>query len=255
MVIKLVFAVLTLSLAEGSPSAPTQVRIPEGEYISFFKEENDKVVKVPSFMMTKYPVTNSEFNEFIKANSSFSKSKVARIFADDRYLQHWKSDTLNAAELKRIGQHPVTSVSWFVARKYCAWKKMRLPTIAEWEFAGDVDNPEVLRELLAWYAKTGDTPLENVGKRQPNKFGLFDMHGSIWEWVEDFNSVMISSDSRSKGDRTDGLFCGGGSVNAKDAKAYGTFMRFGFRSGLRGDYNINTLGFRCASDLPKGDVL
>lgn len=234
-----------------SQSKEMQVKVPSGTFTSFFKETADKEVKIPSFLMDIYPVTNAEFDSFVHKHPEFRKDRIARIFSDQKYLQHWGGNSLSSQELAKIGRQPVTSVSWFVARKFCAAQGKRLPTIAEWEFAGDVDNPSVLESLLAWYAKTGDAPLENVGSRKGNKFGLHDMHGLIWEWVEDFNSVMISSDSRSKGDRTDGFFCGGGSVNAKDAKAYATFMRYGFRSGLRGDYNIRTLGFRCVSDLPQ----
>jgi formylglycine-generating enzyme required for sulfatase activity len=69
--------------------------------------------------------------------------------------------------------------------------------------------------------------------------------------VEDFNSIIISSDSRTKGDRTNGFFCGGGSINANNAIEYATFMRFGFRSGLKGNYCIKNLGFRCAKDIKK----
>ncbi len=133
-----------------------------------------------------------------------------------------------------------------MARKYCETQGGRLPTIAEWEYAADAKNPKIIQLLLAWYAKTNDPSLENVGLHEPNSLGLHDMRGLIWEMVEDFNSVMISTDSRSKGGRTDGQFCGGGFVNAEDSTAYATFMRYAFRSGLRGDYCLNTLGFLCA---------
>lgn len=246
---------LSISLAQAELPPAKTVLVPEGTYVSFFKEEKDKTFKVPSFYLDVHPVTNQQFHDFVLKHPNLKKSKIPRIFADSKYLQHWSKDSLSPSEMKKIGQQPVTFVSWFVARKYCESQGKRLPTIAEWEFAGDIENPEVLQTLLAWYAKTGDVEPDNIAGGKPNKFGVHDMHGLIWEWVEDFSSVMISSDSRSKGDRTDGFYCGGGSVNAKDAKAYATFMRYGFRSGLRGDYALRTLGFRCASDLTKGTRL
>lgn len=228
-----------------------QILVSSGKFIPFFKEIKDNDINVSSFYIDKFPVTNNLFDEFLSQNSKYRKSKIATLFADKRYLQQFKSNQLTDVQKIEIGQKPVTNVSWFVAKKYCQSKGQRLPTIAEWEYASDSTNPEILEELLTWYSKTGTTPLEKIGKRKANKFGIYDMHGLIWEWVEDFSSVMISSDSRSKGDRTDGFFCGGGSVSSIDSKAYATFMRYGFRSGLRGDYCMQNLGFRCVSDKVK----
>lgn len=222
-----------------------QVLVPSGNFVPFFKEAKDRDIQINSFYIDKYPVSNKAFNDFLTLKPVYTKSKIISLFADQRYLQHWNADFLAD---KDIGLNPVTNVSWFVAKKFCQARGQRLPTIAEWEYASDSANPAILEDLLAWYAKTGTVPLEKIGLKKPNKFGIHDMHGLIWEWVEDFSSVMISSDSRSKGDRTDGFFCGGGSVSSLDSKAYATFMRYGFRSGLRGDYCMQNLGFRCASD-------
>lgn len=231
----------------GSYAAELNVLIPAGQFQPFFKEAKNADIAVASFFLNPYPVTNKDFSAFLAANSKYQKSKIISLYADQRYLESWKSDLLSADEEKSVGQKPVTNVSWFVARKYCESKGQRLPTIAEWEYASDSTDPKIIDLLLAWYAKTGDQPLENIGLKKPNKYGLYDMHGLIWELVDDFSSVMISSDSRSKGDRTDGQFCGGGSINAKDATAYATFMRYAMRSGVRADYCMKNLGFRCAS--------
>jgi formylglycine-generating enzyme required for sulfatase activity len=233
------------------PLNTDQILIPAGKFKPFFKELKDQDIEIDSFYMDKYPVTNSDFNEFLLKNPQFQKSKIISLYVDQRYLQDWKSETLSKDEVTAIGSKPVTYVSWFAAKKYCKAIGKRLPTISEWEYASDSTKPEILKELLDWYAKTGDQALDKIGLKKPNKFGVYDMHGLIWEWVEDFSSVMISSDSRSKGDRTDGFFCGGGSVSSLDSKAYATFMRYGFRSGLRGDYCMRSLGFRCVSDLKK----
>lgn len=241
------FITIPSSADGGNAGSQNEVLINEGVYTSFFKEIQEKPeIKVPAFYIDKYPVTNSQFNEFLKNHPQFQKDKVSKLFIDQRYLNHWSSQLLTDQELKKFGNNPVTYVSWFIANKYCKSQGKRLPTIAEWESASDFDRPEVLDKLLAWYSKTGDSDLRDVGKENPNKFGVHDMHGLIWELVHDFSSVMISSDSRSKGDRTDGFFCGGGSVSSLDSKSYATFMRYGFRSGLKGNYCIQNLGFRCA---------
>ncbi|MGZ3803557.1 MAG: formylglycine-generating enzyme family protein [Pseudobdellovibrionaceae bacterium] len=245
---------LFASVVWAKPQDSENILIPKGSFKPFFKEEKDKEVLLNSFFIDKYPVTKSDFNKFLESNPQFQKSKIVKIYADQRYLEDWKAELLSESELKVKGRSPVTFVSWFVAKRYCKHLNKRLPTIAEWEYASDSTNPEILKSLLEWYAKTGDQQLPDVGQKKPNKFGVHDMHGVIWEWVDDFSSVMISSDSRSKGDRTDGFFCGGGSVSSQDAEAYATFMRYAFRSGLKGDYTIKNLGFRCVTDvLAKGE--
>lgn len=246
------FSMLSLvSYLSWAESTELSVLIPEGKFQPFFKELKDQDILISSFDMNKYPITNKDFNNFLMSNPKYRKSKIISLYADQRYLESWKTDLLSVEEIKVIGDQPITNVSWFVARRYCESKGERLPTIAEWEYAADSTDPKIIDLLLAWYAKTGDQPLDKVGLKTPNKFGLYDMHGLIWELVEDFSSVMISSDSRSKGDRTDGLFCGGGSINAKDSSAYATFMRYAIRSGFRGDYCMKNLGFRCVSTKRK----
>lgn len=250
--------VLVIFLLTGGSvwSNPTEseVLIPEGKFQPFFKELKDEDISVKAFYLDRFPVTVRNFNDFLLQNPAFRKSRILPLYADPRYLQAWKTDVLSEEELDKKGQQPVTSVSWFAARKYCQSKGRRLPTIAEWEIAADSNNPQILEQLLKWYAKPGDQPVEKIGQQNPNKFNVHDLHGLIWEWVEDFSSVMISPDSRSKGDRTDGFFCGGGSVNAKNSKEYATFMRYGFRSGLKGDYCLKNLGFRCARDFKKTET-
>lgn len=238
--------VVLLALCEVQVGASQSVSIPEGNYKTFFKDADDDIVRIRAFELDSRPVTNAEFEVFVQARPEFAKGRVSKLFADSRYLSHWSSERLNESEKKEIGVRPVTFVSWFAAREYCNWKGRRLPTIEEWEYASDSSDPEVQKTIFEWYGKNQSSLPSPVGQSRPNRFGVQDMHGLIWEWVEDFNSVMISSDSRTKGSRTAGFFCGGGSVNAKDAAQYATFMRFAFRSGLKGPYTTQNLGFRCA---------
>ena len=77
---------------------------------------------------------------------------------------------------------------------------------------------------------------------------MFDL---VWEWTDDFNSIMTTSDSRN-GDFDDkGLFCASAATSAADVLNYASFMRYAFRSSLKANYTVENLGFRCAKDLQK----
>ena len=102
-------------------------------------------------------------------------------------------------------------------------------------------------------AKSADTSpvekLERVGVGRTNYWGVHDLHGLVWEWVADFNTAMVTGDARGDTGLDRQLFCGSGSVGARDPGNFTAFMRYGLRSSLKADYCIHNLGFRCAKDL------
>jgi len=88
--------------------------------------------------------------------------------------------------------HPVEQVDWKSAREYCQAVGMRLPTESEWEFAATGKIPEPRYgplDAIAWYDPNSDDSTHDVGLKQPNSYGLFDMLGNVWEWVEDQSNV------------------------------------------------------------------
>jgi len=230
------------------------ILIPKGVYNTFFISKSKKPIQVASFLMDETAVTNAEFLEFVKANPSWRKSKINRLFADKNYLSHWDSDLEIGESKKNIYNSPVVNVSWFAAQAYCNWKQKRLPTLAQWELAGsaapkNVKYTSVASYILHWYEKPALPVLPNIKTTYINSYGLFDMHGLIWEWAFDFNSFIGSTDSRNTTNDDQNLFCAGASINVTNRDDYAAFLRYSFRGSLKGNYCISSLGFRCAKNI------
>lgn len=240
------WVLVALLLLVAAPAFGTSdlVDVPAGEYEIFFREKDQSrgtKAKVARFSVDRLPVTNGQFLSFVQSYPEWRRSMAKPLFIDSGYLSHWLSD-LNV-DAKALNQ-PVTHVSWFAARAYCASKGMRLLTINEWEYMSDSTSESSAKAVLKWYAEP-TTSLPPVGRSMPNRFGVVDVHGMIWEWVEDFAAVMVKSDSRSDNGRENQSFCGAGSLSAANPVEYATFMRFAFRSSLKASYTSQNLGFRC----------
>lgn len=246
--------VLASGYKQKEADIPTgMVKIPSGEHTLFYGSESGKTVQIASFLLDVRPVTNAEFLQFVKENPEWSKSRIPKIYADTGYLKHWSGDFVIGDQDDQIKNSPVTNVSWYAANAYCKWAGKRLPTIEEWEYAGGggIANEETPIEkiILAWYSKPTPKILPPVGSTYKNEFGLYDMHGLVWEWVYDFNSVVIDGDSRSNSTIKRSLFCASGSFGAANKEDYAAFMRFAYRGSLKANYTVSNLGFRCAKDL------
>ena len=232
------------------------VKIPRGIYKPLFRSLTDPTeVKVAPFLLDVRPVTNADFLEFVRTNPRFRRSAVKRLFADESYLKNWSGDLELGTNAP--ARAPVTFVSWFAAKSYAQWAGKRLPLTAEWELAAAAsatkpdgsDDPEFTRQLLNWYSTPSEARLAEVGGRSANYFGVRDLHGLVWEWVADFNSVMVTGDSREDSGLDRQLFCGSSAAGARDPSDYAAFMRYGFRSSLKADYCVHNLGFRCARNF------
>jgi formylglycine-generating enzyme required for sulfatase activity len=88
-----------------------------------------------------------------------------------------------------------------------------------------------------------------VGSGQPNYFGVRDLLSLVWEWVDDFNTALVTGESRADTGLERTLFCGAGAAGARDLDNYPAFMRAGLRSSLRASYVVPNLGFRCAQSI------
>jgi formylglycine-generating enzyme required for sulfatase activity len=136
------------------------------------------LVSIKSFFMGKYEVTFDEYDRY-------AISEGQPLPPD----QDWGR-----------GKQPVMNVSWDDAMGYAKWlfqktgKKYRLPTEAEWEYAArsgkmqqpwaGSSSPDEL-STYAVFALNSKGSTGEVGKKEKNKFGLYDLSGNVFEWVED----------------------------------------------------------------------
>ena len=247
----LIFCCLTIisGFCQQKISASAMVKVKGGSYIPLYSKDVQKT-EVKSFEMDVYPVTNTDFLVFVKSNPEWKKSKVKSIFADSNYLKQWNSDmTFN----NNIANSPVVNVSWFAAKKYCECQGKRLPETAEWELAARASETKADASkdagfnqwILNWVTKPNPATLPSVGSTFKNYYGVYDLHGLVWEWTYDFNSALTTGESRGNGSLDNTLFCGGGSFASKDISNYASFMRFAMRSSVKAKYCVANLGFRC----------
>ena len=222
------------------------IYIKEGFYIPLFKENEINNIYVKNYFIDIYSVTNIEYRKFIKNNIFWNKNKIKNIFSDFNYLNHWNKN------FKYIQNSPIVNVSWYSCNEYCKLYNKRLPTIDEWEYIvyrSFNENNNYIQEILNWYTKPVKPILTSRESINNNCCNVYGMNGIIWEWVKDFNSIVIIGSDSEGGDLEQLLFCGTASVNSVNPSDYVSFMRFSFRSSLQAKYNISSLGFRCVKDI------
>jgi eukaryotic-like serine/threonine-protein kinase len=218
---------------------------PETEKERFDREEPQHSVTVPAFFMAKYPVTQAQWQAVMGNNPAYFKG----------------------------ANRPVEKVSWNEAVEFCqklsqmTGKNYRLPSEAEWEYACRAGTT-----TLFYFGETITTDLANydgngtygngpkgvyrqqttdVGSFPPNAFGLYDMHGNVWEWCQDvwhenYNGAPTDGSAwESGGNSSYKLWRGGywGNHPRDCRSAYRVFDSPGLRN-----FNI---GFRIVVSLPR----
>jgi formylglycine-generating enzyme required for sulfatase activity len=171
----------------------------------------------------------------------------------------WAVMQTNPSHFQSSWLLPVEKVSWddcqtFLARinEWAPGINLSLPTEAEWEYAcraGTVtdysfgDDPKLLGDY-AWVGQNSGGQTQPVGTKRPNVWGLFDMHGNVWEWCQDYwvgkyaSGAVVDPTGPSEGHRR--VLRGGG------WRYYAQYARSAYRSYSDSGHRGSNIGFRCA---------
>lgn len=192
-----------VTLEPGSPclmgkieKTPTAVKTPEGMVLipagslNFIAENTDQFIpypdtkepvnmKVGSFYIDKYPVTNRQYTGFLEATAYLPEDTV-------NFLKHWVKGTIPAG----MENHPVVYISLEDARAYATWAGKRLPTEVEWQYAAQGREDRI----WPWGNEFDSTRCNNAsGKtssvddfpRGKSPFGVMDLTGNVWQLTSD----------------------------------------------------------------------
>ncbi|MGK7946813.1 MAG: SUMF1/EgtB/PvdO family nonheme iron enzyme [Microcystaceae cyanobacterium] len=209
------------------------VSIPTGEFMMGNNKYGDDKpihkVALKGFYMGKYPITQAQYQAVMGVNPS-----------------RFKGDN-----------HPVEQVSWNDAQEFCrklsemTGKIYQLPSEAQWEYscrAGSTTryyfgDDEGQLGNYAWYRANSNRQTHPVGQKKPNNWGLYDMHGNVWEWCEDDyigNYENTPTDGTAyKNESMQYIVLRGGSWSFNPQNCCSVFRFFNTRS-----LDFNNIGFR-----------
>jgi formylglycine-generating enzyme required for sulfatase activity len=229
---------------------PQMIHIPAGKFVMGSNDYDDAkpphTVELSEYYIGKYPVTNREYQAFVRD----AKYKAPKSWGGDQFPQG-------------KANHPVVYVSWKDAVAYCKWlskktgSQYRLPTEAEWEKAarGTDDHrypwgsAAPNKDLLNYKNNVGDTTV--VGKYEGGKspYGVYDMVGNVWEWVNDWYGKTYYQKSPTKNP----LGPTSGESRVLRGGSWGNFDFHNVHSVYRcynaPTYIIDDVGFRCACSV------
>ncbi|MDH5574478.1 MAG: SUMF1/EgtB/PvdO family nonheme iron enzyme [Nitrospirota bacterium] len=227
---------------------PDMVPIPGGEFqlgaVEGLGGEDEKpvqTVRVEAFQLSQHEVTFDAYDQFVELTGGRSPSD-----------ENWGR-----------GRRPVINVSWEEAKGYIAWlsqatgKSYRLPTEAEWEYAARSGSKQE-----TWAGTSAESELEKyaiykanqtaeVGSKQPNAFGLYDLSGNVYEWVEDcwHENYKDAPDNGAPWLKAGGGYCGQRVIRGGSWLNLPVYLRSSFRLRYSTGFRNNDIGFRLAQDI------
>jgi formylglycine-generating enzyme required for sulfatase activity len=196
------------TLLDGS-KGPEMVVIPAGTFqmgdiqgkgVSWERPVHEVILD--AFAIGRNPVTVGEFRRFVEATGYQTEAEQqdgTSVYDGKEWGQksdaNWRNPYMSQDE-----DHPVVCISWNDAAAYCEWlceqtgEQYSLPTEAEWEYACRAGSDtaycfgddEKQLSSYAWYSKNAEGKTHPVGEKRPNDWHLYDIHGHVWEWVQDW---------------------------------------------------------------------
>ena len=272
-------------IAAPPPVPSGAVRLPGGrfqmgsDYADQLDQRPARAVELHPFWIDPHPVTNRQFTAFVEATgyvTTAERAGRALVFdpAGRRWQltpgAQWRHPSGPESSLAGRDDHPVVQVSWYDAVAYARSLGGRLPTEAEWEYAArgglfDADYPwgrervpagvYLANDWQGWFPDEdrgldGFVGIAPVGSFPPNRFGLYDTAGNVWEWCADW----YAENAYERGDAvdptgptsgTERVRRGGSWLSAANTR---DDIRVGTRSSAPPATATNHTGFRSARD-------
>lgn len=277
-----IFAFISLGLFATAQTKPAieWSSIPAGTFsmgspaseVSRRSDEIQHHVTLSAFKMSKHEITVAQFKVFVDATGYITDAEKgtgevvsgSSIWTGTKFELkagiNWKCDVNGKVRPAAEYNHPVIHVSWNDAVAFAEWMGCRLPTEAEWEYAcraGTTTPFNTGNNLTTAQANyNGNYPYNNnakgeyrektmpAGSFSPNVWGLYDMHGNVWEWCSDWYG------DYSTGAQTDPIGPASGSLHVDRGGSWdggARLCRAAFRcSSYPGD-RFNFRGFRLVS--------
>ena len=173
---------------------------PEGEFMMgssatepgrYALEKQHKVVITEGFWMMETEVTVGMFKAFVNDTGYESKGDDPSGWMGSGFRKDSKYSWRNPG-FSQDDSHPVTCVSWNDAMAFCNWLKdktgqnFQLPSESQWEYACRAETTTAYAgtfKKMAWYRDNSGDKTHPAGTKKPNAWGLYDMHGNVWEWT------------------------------------------------------------------------